>query len=113
MARKTRSAKPEIVAADLPVETAPAACGELLDRFLLEKDVRMAGVWFWRSGGAEETDGEFGSIRFSVDNLFSGNMALPVPPVAAAQASNRPRRPAAGPLPVNRIYSGTGCFRYA
>ncbi len=107
--RTTRRVKTEIVAADLPVLTAPAACGELLDRFLREKDVRMAGIWFWRNGGAEEADGE---MLFSVDNLFSGNMALSIN-APVAQASSHPARPRAGRFPVNRIYSGTGCFRYA
>ncbi len=110
MAKRTkRGVKTEIVAAELPTLTAPAACGELLDRFLREKDVRMAGIWFWRNGGAEEADGE---MRFSVDNLFSGNMVLSItPPVS--RISNHPAQPRAGRFPVNRVYSGTGCFRYA
>jgi len=113
MAKTTaRRAKPEVLAADLSVETTPTACGELLESFLREKDVRMDGIWFWRSGVSEEADGESGSIRFSVDNLFSGSMALTIASPAVKDFS-RPGRPISGQFPVNRVYAGTGCFRYA
>jgi hypothetical protein len=113
MAKNTaRRAKPEVLAADLPMETKPTACGELFERFLNEKDIRMAGIWFWRNGVSEEEDGAFDSIRFSVDNLFSGSMALTIAS-PSAKDSSRPGRPISGQFPVNRVYSGTGCFRYA
>jgi len=108
--RNARKGMLQAFAADIPVETAPPIiCGEPFERFLVEQDVRMAGIWFWRNSGTEETNGEF---LFGVDNLFSGCMTLSIPASATA-GSIRQERPRSGRIPVNPVYSGNGCFRYA